>query len=473
MLDPDPEIPILFLNYFLALSISPTALIFSGLLVVILLLFSAMVSGSEIAFFSLDNNQIKTLGEDTKQSSLNILSLRDRPRRLLATILISNNFINIAIVLVSDFLLNAILPLSTTLIWAEGILDRLSFLNFLFTNEGLGKFIHLSITIVGVTFLLVLFGEVAPKVYAKFNNVTLARNMSRPLLFLEKLFHPLSSMLVSGSNFLERKLDKYTNSESLTSREDVAQAIELTVQSETDAEQEIDILKSIVKFGDLNVKQIMRSRVDVISVDFRLTFKELMGIIQDCGYSRLPVYEDDFDTVTGILYVKDLIPHIDKADYEWQQLVRPTVFYAPESKKISDLLKEFQIQKVHMAIVVDEYGGSSGIVTLEDIMEEVIGEIKDEKDELKEIDFERIDEHTFIFEGKTLLNDICRVVNIETDTFDRIRGDADTIAGMILELTGMLPKQGREFSFGGYLFKIMAVDKRRIKRIKIKLPADQ
>jgi len=473
LLDPDPELPILLFNYFLALSISPSALIVSAILVLLLLLCSAMVSGSEIAFFSLDNNQIKTLGEDSKKSSENILDLRDRPRRLLATILISNNFINIAIVLVSDFLLRAILPLATTLNWGEIILKKIFFLNYIFTTDTIGRFIHLLITIVGVTFLLVLFGEVAPKVYAKFNNVKLARSMSRPLLFLEKLFHPLSSMLVSGSNFLEKKLDKYTNGESLTSREDVAQAIELTVQSETDAEQEIDILKSIVKFGDLNVKQIMRSRVDVISIDFRISFSELMGIIQDCGYSRIPVYEDDFDTVTGILYVKDLIPHIDELDFEWQQLIRPTVFYAPETKKISDLLKEFQSQKKHMAIVVDEYGGSSGIVTLEDIMEEVIGEIKDEKDELKEIDYEKIDSHNFIFEGKTLLNDICRVVNIETDTFDRIRGDADTIAGMILELTGMLPKKGREFSFGGFLFKIIAVDKRRIKRIQIKLPPDQ
>ena len=472
-MDPEPGLFLLFSDTILFLSVSPIGLIFAGCFVLVLLLASAMVSGSEIAFFSLNANDLKNLEEDGKGPAQRILTLRERPRKLLATILISNNFINIAIVLLSEFLLRAVLPLTTTYSWGANLLEAIPVLGNVFSTEGLGKTIHYTITIVGVTFLLMLFGEVAPKVYARFNNIALSKTMARPLMFLEGLFGPLSSLLVNGTNAIEHRLSKHSQNGSLTSKEDVEQAIELTVQSEADAGQEIDILKSIVKFGDLNVMQIMRSRVDVIAVDFRLSFSELLEIIRDCGYSRIPVYEDSFDTVTGILYVKDLIPFLDnETDFEWQQLIRTEVLYAPESKKINDLLKEFQVQHKHMAIVVDEYGGSSGIVTLEDIMEEVIGEIKDEKDELKEIDFVKIDELNFIFEGKTLLNDLCRVMEISTDTFDGIRGDADTVAGMILELTGFIPAENTDVTFGGFIFKIMEVNKRRIKRVRIKLPKD-
>lgn len=471
MLDPEPDI-LFHLSHILVLNANPSALIFSALLVILLLLCSALVSGSEIAFFSLDANDIKGLREENKKSSSKILLLREKPKRLLATILISNNFINIAIVLISDFILRSILPAEITLSWSNRLLEFVPYLSNVFSDQNLSIFLHFLITIIGVTFLLVLFGEVAPKVYARFNNVSLAKIMAGPLLFLERLFLPLSKMLIGGTNAIEKRLTRHSESGSLTSKEDLEQAIELTVQSDSDGVQEIDILKSIVKFGDLNVKQIMRSRVDVIAVDFRITFAELLKIIRECGYSRIPVFEDDFDTVTGMLYVKDLIPYLNESEYEWQQLIRPNVFYTPETKKINDLLKEFQTQHMHMAVVVDEYGGSSGIVTLEDILEEVIGEIKDEKDDLREIDYIQIDNYNFIFEGKTLLHDICRVMEIETSTFDDVRGDSDTVAGMILELTGVLPKQNSDIAFGGFKFKIIEVDKRRIKRIKIQIPKE-
>ena len=442
-------------------------------IIFILLICSALISGSEIAFFSITHNDADGLKDTKNRREANILKLRERPRTLLATILITNNFINIAIVVISEYLLRTVLPSSTFEGLANGLINNLAFLENIFDASSLAKGFHFTITVIGVTFLLVLFGEVAPKVYARFNNLALAKFMSGPLLVLEKFFSPLSSLLVNGTRFVENRLTKHSNNNSTTSKEDVAQAIELTVQSDTDANQEIDILKSIVKFGDVSVKQIMRSRVDVISTDFRLPYMELLELVRECGYSRIPVYENDFDTVSGILYVKDLIPHLDKGnEFEWQKLIRTNLLYTPESKKINELLKEFQIERLHLAIVVDEYGGSSGIVTLEDIMEEVIGEIHDETDGDKEVEYEKIDNYNYIFEGKTLINDVCKIVGVETETFAGIRGDADTIAGMVLEITGMLPREKSELLLGGYKLKNLVVSKRRIKKIQITLPKD-
>jgi len=247
----------------------------------------------------------------------------------------------------------------------------------------------------------------------------------------------------------------------------------LTVRDEVDSEQEIDILKGIVKFGDVMVKQIMRTRVDVIAIDFRMDFKELLETVRASGFSRIPVYDEDFDSITGILYVKDLLPVLDeKANFEWQGLIRPEILYVPEAKKINDLLKEFQEKRMHMAVVVDEYGGSAGVVTLEDIMEEVIGEIQDEFDSEKELEYEKIDDYNYIFEGKTLLNDVCRVVKIDTTTFDDVKGDSDSVAGLLLEFVGNLPKKGAVFNIHDYSLKVVEVNKRRIIRIQITLPKD-
>ncbi len=435
-------------------------------LVIILLLCSAMVSSSEVAFFSLTPNDLEKLEQENTPASQNIIKLKDTPRTLLATILISNNFINIGIVVISDFILRGLIPVETCENWAN---TALSFFPATILGVSVGVCIHFIITVIGVTFLLVLFGEVAPKVYAKLNNVKLAKMMSGTLLGLNSFFQPLSRFLVKGTSLIENRLVKKTSS--IASKEDIDNAIELTVKDDKNAEQEIDILKGVVKFGETTAKQIMRSRVDVIAVDFRIQFNELMKVIRESGFSRIPVFDEDFDNITGILYVKDLLGHLEeKKDFEWQVFIRPNVLYIPEAKKINDLLKEFQKQRLHMAIVVDEYGGSSGLVTLEDIMEEVIGEIRDEFDDAKEVDFRKIDDFNYIFEGKTLLNDVCRVIGVDTNTFDEIKGEADSFAGMILEIVGQIPKVNREIPYNQYQFKIVSVTKRRIEKIKITLP---
>ncbi len=432
-----------------------------------------MVSGSEIAFFSLTHNDFAKLKEDNSRSAKRILKLKEKPRTLLATILIANNFINVAITILSDFVVKNIFPDEIFSRWATSILET-SFAKWFVANikyisqEALTGGIRFSIVVIGVVFILVLFGEVAPKIYAKVNNIQLARFMSSPLVILMKLFSPFSRLLVKGTNLIENKLEKRRQSGTLMSKEEIGEAIELTVSHEEDSHREIDILKSIVNFGDVVVKQIMRSRVDVVAVDFRSPFVELLKVVKESGFSRIPIYEEDFDHVTGILYVKDLLGHLgEDKNYEWQLLIRTNVFYVPESKKISDLLKEFQAQKLHMAIVVDEYGGTLGIVTLEDILEEVIGEIKDEFDDEIEVEFQKIDDYNYQFEGKTMLNDVCRIMGLDTNVFDEVRGDADSVAGLLLEMIGHIPKKDREIIYDDFKFKIIAVSKRRIEQILI------
>lgn len=438
-------------------------------LVFLLLLFSALVSGSEVAFFSLSTSDFDRLRQEKSKASDRILLLQEKPRTLLATILIANNFINIAIVILSEFIVRQ--SLSATLLesWSYSILGSLGIAD---TSNipTVSWSINFLLTVVGATFLLVLFGEVIPKVYARLNNITLAKFMSGPLYLLNILFNPLSSGLVNGTRFIERRIERKNNGMSVASKEDIDEAIDLTVSQEKNAEQEVDLLKSIVKFGDLQVKQIMRSRVDVIGLQFSMEFSEVLKIVKDSGYSRLPVFEDDFDNVKGILYVKDLIGNLDQHDFAWQELVRPSTLFVPESKKINDLLKEFQSSRMHLAIVVDEYGGSAGIVTLEDIMEEVIGDIRDEFDDEPEVLYRKIDDYTFLFEGKSLLNDVCRIIGIPTDAFDEVKGEADSIAGLVLELLGYLPKVDREISFMDYKLKVISVNDRRIEQVMISLP---
>jgi len=445
----------------------------AAVFVIILLMCSALISGSEVAFFSLSPNDIDELRQENSKTSQRIIKLKEMPRTLLATILISNNFINIGIVVLSDFVLGKIMPSEIFISWATqiGAADYLAFLPFDTTNADIAWLVEKLITLVGVVFLLVLFGEVAPKVYANLNNVKLAKMMSGSLNVLNRFFSPASKILVSWTNSIESKLETRAQQASLMSKEDIDEAIELTVRNDDNAEEEVDILKSILKFGDVTVKQIMCSRVDVIAIEFRTGFREVLKLARRASVSRIPVFDDDFDNITGILYIKDLIGHADDGDdFEWQALIRTDLLYVPESKKISDLLKEFQQQKLHMAMVVDEYGGSSGLVTLEDVLEEVIGEIKDEFDDLSEIDYTKKDNYNYIFEGKTLLNDMCRVMDLETTTFDEAKGDADTIAGLMLELFGQIPKINAESSYNQYRFKIVSVNKRRIKQVQITLP---
>lgn len=440
--------------------------------IALLLIASALVSGSEVAFFSLTPQDIDGLHQDSRPSSSRILWLKERPQRLLATILISNNFINIAIVLLSEIVVSNMLPLTVTEVWADNMQAGWLWLER-FSDQGLANFISFLITIVGATFMLVLFGEVAPKVYARFNSVALARTMSGPLSFLLEVFRPLSSFLVRWGNRLEKRLSDKPPMGMLTSREEIDEAIDLAVSGEVDGEQDIDILKRIVKFSDVNVRQIMRSRVDVVAIDLRTSYDEVLKIIRESGYSRFPVYAQDSDNVTGILYAKDLLGFLDKeADFTWQDLVRQNVLFVPESKMINDLLREFQLQHLHMAIVVDEYGGTAGIVTLEDVLEEVIGDIQDEFDDEPEVIYQKIDDQNFVFDGKTLLNDVCRIVGISTDTFDPIKGESDSLAGLILEMLGDMPQNGQRLTSGPYHFKIVSVSDRRVERILLTLPTE-
>ena len=448
---------------------TPLELVGAILALLLLLIGSALVSGSEVAFFSLTHNDFARLAEDpTDKPAARILELKERPRTLLATILISNNFINIAIVLLSDYLLGELLPPATYLSWAEAVHG---YLPGRLAVEQVQEALSFTVTVVGVTSLLLLFGEVAPKVYSKLNNVKMAKLMAGPLGIAMRLFSPLSTLLVRGTGIIEKRLASNQNT-NVPTREDIDEAIDLTVDSEQNA-REVDILKSIVKFGDVPVKQIMRARVDVSALDETTTYHEVLRELRRVGYSRLPVYRDDFDTIVGILFVKDLILHLDEPDdFNWLSLVRDNVYYVPEAKKIDVLLREFQSERLHMAVVVDEYGGSAGIVTLEDIMEEVIGEIRDEFDDRPEVDYEQLDEHTFVFEGRTMLNDVCRIVGVDTSEFDALRGDADSVAGLFLEVVGFIPRKGREIQLHDYCLRVESVNKRRIEKVRVSLPKD-
>ncbi|MDH3650207.1 MAG: gliding motility-associated protein GldE, partial [Saprospiraceae bacterium] len=401
----------------------------------ILLLMSALISGSEVAYFSLTPADMHKLSGDDSKDSKRIIALKEKPRILLATILICNNFVNIAIVIISYLMTSELLSADTLERWAQGVT---SILPIRLSIDQISSALEFCITIIGATFILVLFGEVTPKIYANVNNKRMARFMARPLSALTILLGPLSHILVQWASWFENRLGK--DGDHLKNiKHDLDKAIELTVSHEQDSEKEIDILKSIVKFGDVSAKQIMRSRVDVIALDIESTFSEVLKTVTESGYSRIPVYEEDFDKIKGILYAKDLLIHLNEGDaYHWQKLIRTDVKFVPEAKKINELLKEFQQERTHMAIVVDEFGGSAGIATLEDVMEEVIGDIRDEFDEESEVDYEKLDNQNFVFEGKTLLNDMCRVLGIETDTFDKIKGDADSLAGLLLELLGRI-----------------------------------
>lgn len=420
----------------------------SGMLigfVVLLLIGSALISGSEIAFFSLKDRDKKKLEEEESPISQLILRLLERPRQLLATILISNNFINVGIVITSAFLL-------------PDNLTQKAWLDFL-------------INIVGVTFLLVLFGEISPKVYANRYSITLAKFMARPLHLLNIFFYLPSLLLVSSSKWLEKRFAHRIGESH--SKEDIDEAIDLTVNQEDGSSQDADILKSIVKFGEVPTKQIMCPRVDVIALDVESSYEELLETIKTSGFSRIPVYENDLDTVVGILYAKDLIGYLnEKANFKWQKLMRKDVLFVPEAKKIDDLLRQFQVEHKHLAIVVDEYGGSAGIITLEDILEEIIGDIRDEFDDQPDVEFRQLDAYNYEFEGKTSINDFAKVVGIDHLIFDEIRGDSDSLAGMLLEMTGRFPSKNMIIPYKNYQFKVRAMNKRRIEKIQVTLPRE-
>ena len=412
-----------------------------GIVVVFLLLFfSAMISGSEIAFFSFSPANLKQIRENETGTNKIILSLLDIPKRLLATILISNNFVNVGIVILSSYLISEI---------------------FNFTDFPVLGFI---IEVVVITTFILLFGEIIPKIFAAQKPVLFATVMAKPLRFLAKLFYPLSILLVKFTSVIDKRIERKGVDVSMS---DLSDAIDITADENMD-EEDTKILKGIVRFTDIDVKEIMKSRVDVTALDTETSFKEVLKTIIDSGYSRIPVFEETFDNVKGVLYIKDLLPHLDeKDDYNWPALLRKP-FFVPENKKINDLLKEFQDKKIHLAIVVDEYGGTSGIVTMEDILEEIVGEIADEFDAPEdEVDYEKIDDSTYLFEGKTSINDFCKIVGIDDDIFDEVKGESDSLAGLILELEGEIPEKGSNTTFKNFVFEVYTVDERRIKKIKV------
>lgn len=407
--------------------------------VAILLFFSAMISGSEVAFFSLGPHHIHALKINPSRKEILVLRLLEKPDRLLASILISNNFINVGIVIISSYV-------TTTL--------------FNFSATPVMGFV---IQVVVITFLLLMFGEILPKVYANRFASRFARRMAIPLVVLDRAFQPLIFILVKSTRLVNRRVAKKRQNISM---DDLSEALDLAIDV---VEDEKEMLEGIVRFSNLEVAEIMRSRTDVVAVSIDTDLETLTRVIIDSGFSRIPVYEETSDNLKGILYVKDLLPHINqKKKLDWTKLIREP-FFVPESKKINDLLKEFQEKKIHLAIVVDEYGGTQGIVTMEDILEEVVGEITDESDEAEEF-YRQIDDHTWIFEGKTLLNDFYKVTELEDDYFDDVKGDSETLAGLLLELRGGFPRRNENIPCKGIEFTVLGLDQRRIKDIRVKLP---
>jgi gliding motility-associated protein GldE len=410
----------------------------------VLVFLSACYSGSENALFSLSKLNLEELLE-TQGSRANAISFLVRnPKRLLATILIANTFVNIGVVLVNTYLFSIVFNFHAYPLFG-----------FLFE-------------VVVVTFVLVLFGEVIPKVYSFQYNMKVTKLLAIPLYYTYKFFQPLVFVLEKSTSIIDKRITKKGH---ILSADELNHAIEIT--SEKDApKQEKNILKSVVNFGNTNVRQIMRQRPDIVGVDIECTFKQLMLQIVDSGYSRVPVYEESLDHIKGILFTKDLLQHIHEDDsFDWRTLLRDA-YFVPESKKIDDLLKEFQTKRMHLAIVADEFGGTSGLVSMEDIVEEIFGEIQDEFDEDEHI-YTRINNYTFVFEGKMLINDMCRYMEVNPEVFDEIRNDAETLGGMLLELNSYLPKLGQEIKFKNFSFKIESVDTRKIKRVKVTIESSK
>ncbi len=411
--------------------------IISGVLATVLLLFSALASGSEIAFFSLTPNHLNELDEDKNESDRKILKLREDSERTLATILITNNLVNVTIIMLLNYFIAHVVDFGNA-VWLEFIV----------------------ITVL-LTFLLLLFGEIMPKVYAGQNPLAFCRLTAGSILFLSKVFYPLSEILIKTGLLAEKVVQKENH---VLSVDDLEQALELTDKEEL--KEEKNMLEGIVRFGDETAKEVMTSRQDVVDLDFRLPFPEVLKCIIENNYSRIPVYQDTIDNIRGILYIKDLLPHLSKpATFRWQSLIRPP-YFVPETKKIDDLLRDFQENKVHIAIVVDEFGGTSGIITLEDILEEIVGEINDEYDE-EEKNYTRINANTYIFEGKTLLSDLYKILNLDDETFEEVEGDADSLAGLLLEIKGDFPELHERIDYKNFTFEVTEIDEHRISKIKV------
>ena len=417
--------------------------IIAGIMACLLLFVSGFASGSEIAFFSLSPNDLSELDEERDEADTKVKQLRQESERTLATILITNNLVNVTIIMLFGYFFNHLVDFGSAW-WLE----------------------FLCMTVL-LTFLLLLFGEIMPKVYAGQHALQFCRGAAGGILFFRRLFYPFASIVMSSG----RLADKVVRQEShVLSVDDLEQALELT--DKEDLKEEQRMLEGIVRFGDETAKEIMTSRQDVVDLDFKATFQEVLQCVVENNYSRIPVYQDNSDNIRGILYIKDLLPHLSKGgNFRWQSLIRPP-YFVPETKKIDDLLREFQENKVHIAIVVDEFGGTSGIVTLEDILEEIVGEINDEYDE-DEKNYQRINSNTYVFEGKTLLSDFYKILKLDDDIFEEVEGDADTIAGLLLEIKGDFPKLHEKLEYQNFTFEIMEMEERRISKVKVVIKRKQ
>ncbi|GAA4275323.1 gliding motility-associated protein GldE [Aquimarina mytili] len=435
-MDPDPE-PLLIL--LLAFDIMQTI---NLVLLVVLLIFSALISGSEVALFSLTPTDLKD--EENTSKNLRIVSkLLNNPKKLLATILVANNFINIAVVLLFDAL-GEVYFKDLDYVW-------LGWINVRFVVE------------VGVAaFLILLFGEILPKIYASRNKVKFAKFMAKPLGVLDWLITPISMPMRRITMRIHDRLGKQKSNLSV---DQLSQALELTSDQDTTVEEK-KILEGIVSFGNTDTKQVMRPRIDIFALNNEAPYKEILPEIITNGYSRIPVYEESIDKVIGILYVKDLLPYINEKDFDWLSLLRDP-YFVPENKKLDDLLNDFKNKKNHLAIVVDEYGGTSGLISLEDIIEEIVGDISDEFDD-EDLIFSKLDDNNYVFEGRTALKDFYKVLKIEDNSiFEDNKGEAETIAGLLLEISGSFPKRGEKITLDNYLFKVESLDSKRIKQVKL------
>jgi gliding motility-associated protein GldE len=403
----------------------------------ILLFLSAIVSGAEVALFSLSQKDINETLQNNYSKGKIISNLLDKPKKLLATLLVANNFLNIGVVILFSFI-------------GQNIFDNIS--------SPVLKFI---LEVILVTFLILLFAEVLPKVYASRNNIKFAKWVAYPISFLDTLLSPISLPMRSVTLYLQRKLGKQKNSFSINQ---LSQALELT-DSEGTSKDEQKILEGIVSFGNTDTKQVMSPRIDIFGLEISESFKAICPKIIEKGFSRIPVYRDNIDQIEGVLFVKDLLPHIDKEEFDWTTLMREA-FFVPENKKLDNLLKDFQSLKSHLAIVVDEYGGTSGLVSLEDVIEEIVGDISDEFDD-ENLNFSQIDDKNFLFEGKINMKDFYRIVDVNEDIFESHKGEAETLAGFILEILGNFPKKDQKIAFENCVFTIETVDKKRVKQIKV------
>lgn len=434
----DDPFPTILLAGFTDLSI--TFYLLNGLGIIILLLLSGLISGSEVAFFSLSHDQVQQARHSDNKKDKRITDLISNPKRLLANILILNNLVNIFIVTISTYATWQVIGDKDT----TGVV--------------------IVVLTISITVLIIFFGEIVPKVYANHNNLSFARFTAPMLSFFAKVLKPIAWLLLNISKLIESRIERKGYNLSV---DEINHALEITSEQEEVTDEEKDMLKGIVNFSTLSVKQVMKSRMDITAMDVETDFHTLMDQINKTGYSRIPVFEETIDKIEGILYIKDLLPHLNEEDdFDWQSLLRPG-FFIPESKKIDGLLKDFQEKQVHMAVVIDEYGGTSGLITLEDVIEEIVGEINDEFDDDRDVAYNKLDNNTYIFEGKTSLNDFCKITNADSSVFEEVKGDSESLGGLLLEMHTKLPNAGEKIKYESFVFTVVAVDQKRIKRIRV------